>query len=55
MANADQLTLFDLEENVSTRTRKPDDLSNIEFMDLESIVRQLGKHRDMNQALPLSV
>ena len=49
MANADQLTLFDLEENVSTRTRKPDVLSNIEFMDLESIVRQLGKHRDMNQ------
>ena len=49
MANIDQLTLFDTGENVNRRARKPDVLKNIEFMDLESIVRQLGKHRNLNE------
>ena len=49
MANIDQLTLFDTGENVNRRSRKPDVLKNIEFMDLESIVRQLGKHRNLNE------
>ena len=46
MANIDQLTLFDTGENVNRRSRKPDVLKNIEFMDLESIVRQLGNRDD---------
>ena len=49
MASVDQLTLFEADENVNRRTRKPDVLKNIEFMDLESIVRQLGKHRELNE------
>ena len=49
MANVDQLTLFESDEKVNRRARKPDVLKNIEFMDLESIVRRLGKHRDVNE------
>ncbi len=49
MANIDQMTLFEADENVNKRTRKPAVLRDIDSMDLESIVRQLGKHRNQNE------
>ena len=49
MANIDQMTLFETGEYSNRRNRKPDVLKDIGSMDLESIVRHLGKHRGVNE------
>ena len=49
MASIDQMTLFETGEYSNRRNRKPDVLKDIGSMDLESIVRHLGKHRGVNE------